>query len=120
MKWIWVAITVISGSLGDVLSAQGMALHGETEHFRPEGIARVLRYIFTNKEVIAGIGANAIAFISFMGLLSVAELSFAVPVTALGYILRTVLARTYLHEYVSWKRWGGVILVALGVALIAF
>ena len=120
MIWFWVAVTVVSGSLGDLLSARGMARHGEIEHFRPSGVRRVLRYILTHRTVMAGIAANAVSFISFMALLSLADLSFAVPVTALGYILRTALARIYLREYVSAKRWAGAILVALGVLLVAF
>lgn len=119
MKWVWVAITVISGSLGDVLSAEGMARQGEATQFRSPGVPGRLRYIFTHPKVIAGMCANAVSFASFIGLLSVAELSFAVPVTALGYILRTVLAKFYLREYVNWERWAGVVLVAVGVLLIA-
>ena len=119
MKWVWVAITVVAGSLGDLWSAQGMSKLGESRKFRPAGVAGTLRYIFTHRMVLAGIAANAVSFISFIALLTVSELSFAVPVTALGYILRTVLARLYLHEYVNWKRWAGAALVALGVLLVA-
>jgi uncharacterized membrane protein len=119
MRWIWVAVTVVAGSLGDLWSAEGMSKLGESRKFRPVGVAGTLRYIFTHRTVLAGIAANAVSFVSFIGLLTVSELSFAVPVTALGYILRTVLARLYLNEYVNWKRWAGVALVAVGVLLVA-
>ncbi len=119
MKWAWVAITVVSGSLGDVLSARGMAQQGAAMRYRSPGVLGRLRYIATHPAVVAGISCNAVSFISFIGLLSVAPLTFAVPVTALGYILRTVLAKFYLHEHVNWERWAGVVLVAVGVLLIA-
>ncbi len=119
MKWIWLAITVLSGTVGDLVSAKGMTAHGEVEHFGPERLARLMRYIFTHRLILAGIVANALAFFSFMALLSVAELSFAVPATALSYILKTGLAEWYLDERVTPRRWAGAVLVALGVFLIA-
>jgi drug/metabolite transporter (DMT)-like permease len=119
MKWLCVLVTVVAGSIGDLLSAKGMSRLGERRSFRPAGIAGNLRYIVTHPAVIAGIAANAVSFVSFIGLLSVSELSFAVPVTALGYILRTVLAKVFLGELVNWKRWTGVVLVAIGVLLIS-
>lgn len=119
MKWLYVLITVVAGSIGDLLSAHGMARLGEKRNFHAAGIAGNLRYIFTHPAVLAGIAANAVCFVSFIGLLSVSELSFAVPITALGYILRTVLAKVFLGELVTWKRWAGVMLVAVGVLLIS-
>lgn len=119
IKWLCVLVTVVAGSIGDLLSAHGMARLGQERRFRPAGIAGNLRHIFTHPSVLAGIAANAVCFISFIGLLSVSELSFAVPITALGYILRTVLAKIFLGELVNWKRWSGVLLVALGVLLIS-
>jgi transporter family protein len=119
MKWLCVLVTIVAGSIGDLLSARGMSLLGEQRSFHSAGLAGNLRYIFTHPSVLAGIAANAVSFVSFIGLLSVSELSFAVPVTALGFILRTVLAKVFLGELVNWKRWAGVVLVALGVLLIS-
>jgi len=120
MKWIWVLLVVIAGTAGDVFSAKGMAEGGEIHDFGPRGIARVLRYIATHRTILFGIGSNAVSFIAFLALLSQAPLSFAVPATALSYILKTVLARFYLHEAVSGDRWIGVALVASGIILISF
>jgi uncharacterized membrane protein len=61
----------------------------------------------------------AISFFAFMKLLSVADVSFAVPVTAASVVIETVLARLVLKETVTVKRWAGVCLVACGVALLA-
>jgi uncharacterized membrane protein len=55
-----------------------------------------------------------------MALLSVAQVSFVVPVTASGYVLKAILAKWYLGENVTWRRWTGASLVTLGVALIWF
>lgn len=119
MKWVWVAGTVISGSVGDLLSAYGMSHYGEIPGFTPSVIRRILVFIVSHRSVVLGIAANAISFVSFMALLSIAPLTFAVPVTGVGYILRTMLAKIFLHESIGAKRWAGVVLVAVGVVLIA-
>ena len=97
MKWIWVLMVVLSSTAGDIFSAKGMSERDEVHDFRPRGIARVLQYIGTHPMVLAGIATNALSFIAFLGLLSVATLSFSVPATALSYVLKTLLAEFYLH-----------------------
>ncbi len=119
MRWIWVVVSVLSGTIGDLMSAKGMAMHGEIESFEPRGLARVLRYIATHRLILGGILSNAISFFSFLALLSVSELSFAVPATALSYIVKTFLAECYLQERVTGRRWMGVAFVAAGIILIA-
>jgi uncharacterized membrane protein len=120
VKWFWVVMCVLSGTFGDLWSAQGMQEHGEIQNFRLHGLARILRFIATHKVVLTGIGANAVSFISLLALLSVAPLSFAVPATALSYILKTLLARPMLGEHVTPRRWMGVVLVSIGIVLISF
>jgi drug/metabolite transporter (DMT)-like permease len=54
-----------------------------------------------------------------MKLLSVADLSFAVPITAASIVFETVLAKLVLGESVTRLRWAGALCVASGVALLA-
>jgi drug/metabolite transporter (DMT)-like permease len=49
----------------------------------------------------------------------VADFSFAVPATAVSYVLETIFAKYLLKEPVNWGRWAGASLVACGVALLA-
>ena len=119
MRWVWILLVVVSSTAGDIFSAKGMSERGEVEDFRPSGIARVLHYIATHPMVLAGIATNALSFIAFLALLSVAKLSFAVPATASSYILKTVLAEFYLHERVDKRRWMGVALVSAGIILVS-
>ena len=53
-----------------------------------------------------------------MKLLSLADLSFVLPVTAVGYVLTTLLGRIFLHEQVSIERWIAVLLIFLGTVLV--
>lgn len=120
MKWIFLVVSIISGTAGDLLSARGMAMHGELQDFSAGGIGHIFRYIVTQRYVITGVLSNAICFLTFLGLLSVAPVSFAVPVTALSYVFKVLLARWFLNECVTWRRWAGAVLVSIGVAMTFF
>ncbi len=120
MNWVLVAVIVTSNAFGDILSTYGMKRRGEVEDFRPTAIGRLVAEIARDRYIIGGFAALAVGFFALMALLSVAELSFAIPATAASYVLETMLARAVLKERVNWVRWAGVSLVACGVALIAF
>ncbi len=68
----------------------------------------------------AGILLAAVAFFSFLALLSWAPVSFVVPATALGYVVGTLAARFALGETVDLTRWIGVVLLCVGVAIASF
>lgn len=119
MKWFLVGIIVAATTVGEVLQAKGMRHHGEIHDFRPGAIGRALAVLSRNWYVVASVMAMAVSFFAYLGLLTVAELSFAVPVTAITYVLETVLAKYVLQEHVSWVRWAGASLVICGVALVS-
>ncbi len=120
MRWILVAIIVLATTLGEVLQAIGMKRHGEIHDFRPDALGRVVSTLVQCRYILAATAAMAVSFFAFMALVSITELSFAVPVTAASYIFETILAKYTLKEHVGWKRWAGVLLVACGVALLSF
>ncbi len=68
--------------------------------------------------VVIGIGMQIAWLVLRMSLLSVADLSFVLPVTAAGYVISTLLGRVILHEQVSLERWLGAILISVGAALV--
>lgn len=121
MRWEWllVATIVAATTAGEVLQAIGMRKHGELHDFRPSALGRLLAMLARNKYIIASVVSMAISFFAFMALISVADLSFAVPATAISYVLETILAKYLLKEQISWGRWAGASLVACGVALLA-
>jgi len=119
MKWILVAVIVAATTVGDILKAKGMKEHGEIHEFGLGAFRRMLAMLSRNKLIIASVACMAVSFFAFMALVSVAELSFAVPATAITYVLETILARYILKETITWVRWTGAYLVACGVALLA-
>ena len=78
-------------------------------------------YILTmiNPFVSGGILLLILATLVRMALLSVADLSFVVPLTAFGYVITTFLARFLLHEVVSAEGWFGTGLIFLGAAIVS-
>jgi len=119
MNWLLVGIVALSASLGDALQTLGMKLHGEIHDFRPRALGRVLGRLVRNWHLGLSLVLLGVSFGAFLLLLSVADLSFAVPATAVEYISTTLLARYLLGEKVNWRRWAGAALVACGVALLA-
>jgi drug/metabolite transporter (DMT)-like permease len=52
-----------------------------------------------------------------LALLSRADLSFVLPVTASAYVLVAIGGHFILHDHISWARWTGIALITLGVIL---
>jgi len=119
MKWVLIGIIVAATTAGEVMQALGMRRHGEIHDFRPGALRRAMALLARNWFVIGGVVAMAISFFAYLGLLTVSELSFAVPVTAITYVLETLLAKFVLRERVNWLRWAGASLVICGVMLVS-
>lgn len=101
MKWILVFVLVAATTVGDVLRSMGM---------RRNPINKV--------QIAISTCAMAVSFFTFMKLVAVAPMSFAVPMSAATFIPETFLARVLLHEAVDWRRWTGVGLILIGVVFI--
>ena len=119
MRWGLVAIIVLCNAFGDVLNTTGMKRQGEVDNLAPRHMLHVVWRILRNPYVLGGMGCLAISFVALLALLSVSNVSFAVPATAVGYLLETLLAKYLLGEQVHWRRWAGATLVACGVLLIS-
>jgi drug/metabolite transporter (DMT)-like permease len=68
---------------------------------------------------LVGLAALAVSFFAFLSLLSISNLSFSVPATAISYVLGTTLAKYVLKEAVTWRRWAAASLVSCGVVLLS-
>ena len=75
---------------------------------------------FTNKNVLLGLVLETAFFILLQVLLGGSDVSFIWPLTALSFVMTTLAAKIFLHERVDGVRWGGVVLIILGAALISY
>jgi drug/metabolite transporter (DMT)-like permease len=118
MKWLLVLVIVCCNATGDLLDASAMKRHGEVRDFRPRSVVHLMWDLARNPYIVGGITAMAVAFAAQMSLLSIAELSFAIPASASSYVLETILAKIVLGEHINRTRWFGAALVATGVLLL--
>lgn len=69
--------------------------------------------------VAAGVAMQVWWMLSRLKLFSVADLTFVIPVTAVGYVLTSLLGKIFLHEVITPLRWSGIALVCVGSVLVA-
>lgn len=69
--------------------------------------------------VAVGVIALILALLTRMALLSLADLSYVLPVTAIGYVIAAILGKVVLHEDVSGRRWLGTMLIVVGAGLVS-
>jgi drug/metabolite transporter (DMT)-like permease len=102
-------------AFGNLCLAWGTRRFGETLATDPLAYLRSMMDPF----VAFGIGMLILALLARLALLSVADLSFVLPMTATGYVLAAALGRFFLHETVSLQRWLAVALIFAGAALVS-
>ena len=68
--------------------------------------------------VALGVALLILWTLTHMALLSWADLSYVMPVTAISYVVTAFAARLFLGESVSPARWMGIVLVTAGVTLV--
>ena len=119
MKWLLVALVVGSTVLADLLQSFEMKRHGEVSDFGATGLKKLAKTLARKKLVVLSVCFMAVSFFAFIKLLTVADLSFAVPATAASVVLETILARVVLKERVTWQRWAGAAAIACGVYLVS-
>ncbi len=112
---LFTAIVILSNVLGNFFLGWGLK-HGDASlSFSPVGYVTALFQPW----VALGVGLLIVWMLSRMALLSWADLSYVLPVTAVGYALTALLGRFFLLEHVSWQRWTGTLLIVSGVALVS-
>ena len=117
MRWVLVGIMVAATVASDLLQSYEMKRAGE-HSVDPRGLIRLLQTIARRGYLILSIACLAVSFFTFMMLVKVEPLSFAVPASAATLIFETLLAKLVLHEQVGLRRATGALIVLIGVALV--
>ena len=113
-----VAFAVTASTIGDLLLARGMRKVGEVGWSGWRDALSTLRRVVTTPEIPLAIVFLAVFFFSWLALLSRADLSLILPMTALTYILNGLAAGPVLGETVSRQRWFGIWVITVGVVLV--
>jgi len=111
-------LAVSAGTVGDILLAKGMKEMGDLSAMNLRGIMDAAYRALTSPKLIFGTAMLAVFFFLWLAVLSWEDLSVALPMQALNYVLVAFLSQYFLGEVVSPLRWAGTLLVCVGVMMI--
>jgi drug/metabolite transporter (DMT)-like permease len=111
-------LAVSAGTIGDLLLAKGMKELGDMSAMNLRGILNVAVQALASPKLIIGTALLVVFLVLWLAVLSWEDLSVALPMTALNFVLVTFLSQYFLGEVVTPLRWAGTILVCVGVLLI--
>ena len=112
--FLFAGVAVLSNVLGNFALSQGMRQFG---HILSPSVLSLLS-VLTNIWVASGICLLVIWMVSQLSLLSWADLSYVLPITAVSYVLTALLGAVALGEYVSPVHWIGIAMIFLGVMVV--
>jgi drug/metabolite transporter (DMT)-like permease len=110
---ILVLLVIATNVLGNVALSRGMHQVGRIISASPFDYLKA----FANPWTLLGICILVIWILTDLALLSRADLSFVLPVTASAYVLVAICGHFFLHDRISWERWVGIVLITGGVIL---
>jgi drug/metabolite transporter (DMT)-like permease len=117
---VLVLIATLIGGAGHVMLSKGMQTVGdltEAPALRAAG-AMAVRAL-SSPWLLLGVALQAMFFAMYLTLLSRAQVSQLLPMTALDYVVVALLARVVLAEAVTPARWAGIALIIVGVVLVS-
>ncbi len=111
-------IAITAGAVGDIFLTQGMKGGGDISAMNVRQILDTVFKALSNWRLILGTALQAVYFGLWLAVLSWEDLSVALPLQALSYLVVAFLAQLYLGENVGGMRWAGICLICVGVALV--
>ena len=114
-----VVVAVILGGAGHVMLAKGMKPVGDLTEAPFGRLAGMVTRVVSDPRILLGVALQAGFFFLYLALLSRADVSQLLPLTALDYVVVALLAQWALGEIVTPARWAGIGLITAGVYLVA-
>jgi len=116
--YILLVCLVLFNSVGNVLLSKGMKQVGEVADFSPSALVQMSFKVFLNANIWLGMVSLLLFLVSYMLILSWADLSYVQPASAMGYAIVPLLGYLLLGELIPPTRWVGVLFICAGVALV--
>jgi len=111
---LFAIIAILCNVSGNTFLSHGTHQIGPTISISPLVYLRML----SNPWVDGGIALLAVWLLANLSLLSWADLSYVLPITAGGYALSAILGWAALDEHVSILHWLGIGLITIGAILV--
>jgi drug/metabolite transporter (DMT)-like permease len=115
---VLLALIVLGGTAGELCITRAMKVTGEVKDFRPLALLQVFGRALRVGWMWFGLALMGIVFFAMLTMLSIENVSFVVPVTALSYAAGAYGGSLFLGERVTPLRWAGILLVCFGVILV--
>ena len=116
---VLVFVAGLLGGTGHVLLAKGMKTIGDLTEAPTAMVGGMIGRTLSNPWVASGVVLQASFFFLYPTLLSRADVSKILPMTAFDYIVVALLAQLILAEPVTPARWTGIGLIVFGVFLVS-
>ena len=116
---VLVLIACVLGGAGHVLLAKGMKTVGDLTEAPAERRGGMIARAISNPWVLLGVALQASFFFLYLTLLSRADVSKILPMTAFDYVVVAALASLLLAEPVTAARWAGIGFIVVGVLLVS-
>jgi transporter family protein len=116
---ILVTIAGLIGGAGHVMLSAGMRTVGDLTESVAGGRGTMVWAAVSHPWVILGVFLQATFFFLYLALLSRADLTVVLPMTAISYIAIALGAQVFLAEALTPIRWAGIGCILIGVALIS-
>jgi drug/metabolite transporter (DMT)-like permease len=117
--FVVVLVAVVLSGAGHVLLAKGMRPVGDLTEAPSGRLGGMIGRAVSSPWLLVGVAFQAVFFFLYLTLLSRADVSLVLPLTALDYIVVALLAQWALGEGVTAMRWAGIGLIVAGVALLS-
>jgi len=117
--FVLVLIAVVIGGTGHVLLSKGMKTVGDLTEAPSSMVGGMIVRAVSSPWLLLGVALQATFFVMYLTLLSRANVSQVLPLTAIDYIVVALLARLLLAEPVTPARWAGIVLIAAGAVLVS-
>ena len=110
---LFTVLTILTNVAGNSALTKGMQQIGD-----PGSTPAALIAALFHPWVALGVALLIVWTLTHMALLSWADLSYVLPVTAFAYVLTELSGKFLLGEFISTQRWLGVLLITVGVFLV--
>ena len=111
-------MSVLLTALGQLMFRQGM---GTINRINPQaGLWQLIGYGLLNGSVLLGFLFFGTGALLWLAVLAKEEVSYAYPISSLGYIVVLVGSYLLFQEHITLPRLLGIFLIILGVAFIEY
>jgi bacterial/archaeal transporter family protein len=113
-------LAVLAHVMGNLSLSHGMKQVGDMPSVTVSALLHFGLSTIMNGWVILGVSLLIVFFLLFLVALSRHDLSYVQPMIASSYVFTALFAGFFLREHVSFNRWVGTVVIAVGIFLVGF